>query len=375
MKVGMCSASPRPAPPSHGALLPTATIRLKPRAGPMTPPLRAILDTGSQVHILAAEWANEHLSRDIEEDHEVVVRGIGLASAVCSRGIVTAEVCDRYGKATCIELNLIFMKKVLGVEPAVKLASRAVEDRFTVSQLANPDYGTPREAEALLGVAACALLFEGRPVHLPDGLSAIDSKLGYLIMGGGEGLPGPTNALCRQARVLSAVQDSDTELSRLLQRLWEVKEQPAPSDFTPEEQLVQEEFACTHQRTANGRYVVLIPIDPFKLEQLGESRQLALARFKGLEGRFARDLDIRERYVQFMREYESDGHMQVADDSISRIMQLCPRRSSESCSTPRRTRPPEYPSTMYSSLDHDCRRTSLSSSCGFAWAESASPPT
>lgn len=61
-------------------------------------------------------------------------------------------------------------------------------------------------------------------------------------------------------------------------------------------------------RDDSGRFVVRLPFreDPNKL---GGSRDIALRRFNQLERRFKGDKLLRERYVEFMREYQELNHM------------------------------------------------------------------
>lgn len=68
----------------------------------------------------------------------------------------------------------------------------------------------------------------------------------------------------------------------------------------------------THTRNKFGRYVVKIPIKPNALP-IADSRNIALRRFHQLERQLQRDMEMRELYVKFMRDYEALGHMTIAD--------------------------------------------------------------
>lgn len=82
--------------------------------------------------------------------------------------------------------------------------------------------------------------------------------------------------------------------------------------LSPTEQWCEEQYKETHRRDENGRYVVTLLIDPAS-GNLGDSKQIALRRFYMLESRLSKEPETREKYVKFMREYESLGHMIRAD--------------------------------------------------------------
>lgn len=86
--------------------------------------------------------------------------------------------------------------------------------------------------------------------------------------------------------------------------------------ITKEEKAVDDLFANTHYREANGRYVVRIPIKP-GCEGLGESRGKVLNHFLQLERRFGRKPELRQKYVEFMCNYMQLGYMQPASNAYN----------------------------------------------------------
>ncbi|XP_039303486.1 uncharacterized protein LOC120357371 [Solenopsis invicta] len=55
----------------------------------------------------------------------------------------------------------------------------------------------------------------------------------------------------------------------------------------------------------------MLPIKGDVLQQLGDSREIAMKQFFGLEKRLHRDSNMRTSYVQFLREYLALGHMRL----------------------------------------------------------------
>lgn len=52
---------------------------------------------------------------------------------------------------------------------------------------------------------------------------------------------------------------------------------------------------------------------PFKspLPLLGDSRTMALQRYRSLEIRLRRDTNLRQQYIEFMQDYISSKHMEL----------------------------------------------------------------
>ncbi|XP_047986591.1 uncharacterized protein LOC125226606 isoform X1 [Leguminivora glycinivorella] len=75
-----------------------------------------------------------------------------------------------------------------------------------------------------------------------------------------------------------------------------------------EERACEENFYRTTTRNEDGRFIVTMPLkeDP---AVLGDSFQRAKCRFLSLERKFTREPIFKERYIDFMREYERLGHM------------------------------------------------------------------
>lgn len=73
--------------------------------------------------------------------------------------------------------------------------------------------------------------------------------------------------------------------------------------------MAEEIFLKTHYRDSTGRYIVTIPIKP-NCNSLGDSRGLAVKQFKQLECRFRKNPELKEKYVNYMRESIALGYMQ-----------------------------------------------------------------
>ncbi|XP_077275741.1 uncharacterized protein LOC143904736 [Temnothorax americanus] len=95
----------------------------------------------------------------------------------------------------------------------------------------------------------------------------------------------------------------------IVKRFWQQEELPGGVlALTPEDRECENFFSLTHSRTADGRYMVRLPVvDP--LPDLKGTRSAALRALAHMERRFARDDKLKQLYVEFMRQYEKVGHM------------------------------------------------------------------
>ena len=101
-------------------------------------------------------------------------------------------------------------------------------------------------------------------------------------------------------------------LAELVHRFWEQeREVPAPIALTPKEQQCEDIFALQHQRTVEGRYIVRLPFAS-PPTTLVETRRSAERLLIAMERRCERDVRFGDLYRAFLKEYEDQGHMKLA---------------------------------------------------------------
>ncbi|XP_077280428.1 uncharacterized protein LOC143907485 [Temnothorax americanus] len=189
-------------------------------------------------------------------------------------------------------------QKTLGKPVAVLLATARirVRDRFGIEHTARAlvDQGSESSlvSESLPG------LLKGEPFEPV----AQRTTLGWIISGAAG------QATCAERS--TTLQCHITEdLSSIVKRFWQQEELPGGVlALTPEDRECENFFSLTHSRTADGRYMVRLPVvDP--LPDLRGTRSAALRALAHMERRFARDDKLKQLYVEFMRQYEELGHM------------------------------------------------------------------
>lgn len=73
-----------------------------------------------------------------------------------------------------------------------------------------------------------------------------------------------------------------------------------------------EHFNRSVKRNDEGRFVVRLPLRD-NINTLGASRSIALKRFLSIENRFRSNPELKQKYVEFMKEYVNLGHMEKVD--------------------------------------------------------------
>jgi len=83
-----------------------------------------------------------------------------------------------------------------------------------------------------------------------------------------------------------------------------------------EENICERHFLDNVSQNSQGRYIVKLPVREQMLNNIGDSRESALKRLRGIERRFKRDPILKIQYAAFL-EYLSLGHMRRMEPSIA----------------------------------------------------------
>ncbi|KAL7724628.1 hypothetical protein ACLKA6_013862 [Drosophila palustris] len=110
----------------------------------------------------------------------------------------------------------------------------------------------------------------------------------------------------------------ESRLEALVERFWELEAVPELKDsakYSPEQLACEKSFKDNVRNLSSGRFEVSLPfkIDP---KILGSSFETAKRRFLSLERRVSKDLELKEMYVSFMKEYIDLGHMSVIGTEV-----------------------------------------------------------
>ncbi|XP_024876474.1 uncharacterized protein LOC112457561, partial [Temnothorax curvispinosus] len=98
-------------------------------------------------------------------------------------------------------------------------------------------------------------------------------------------------------------------LDQELRKFWEVEELPHKTHLNPEDEQCEDHFRRTHSRCPDGRYMVRLPFRAGPPIEIGHSRGVAEHHLKGLARRLDAHPEQKREYSEFLREYETLGHM------------------------------------------------------------------
>jgi len=201
-------------------------------------------------------------------------------------------------------VEALVLPKITSNTPAYPVSIQGKWKHLSGLSLADPEYGTPGAIDLLLGADVFSrVVLHGRRFSPAGAPSAFKTQFGWVLTGSTGSSAGSGNGSCYLA-VTGMPQVDDDEL---LRKFWEIEnphfQEPT---FSIDERSVMEHFKEKHHRNADGRFVVPLPINS-KAVPLGESRTMAVRRFKNLEQSLYRK-DQFERFAHCVEEYFELGH-------------------------------------------------------------------
>ncbi|XP_055522772.1 uncharacterized protein LOC129716954 [Wyeomyia smithii] len=276
---------------------------------------RALLDSGFQ-----SSFFSESLCQQLglkRKKVNIPVSGIGQALANV-RYVVTVQLASRVGPSEyCVEC--LVLPKLTSSLPTRSIDIRA----WKILQhlpLADPQFHLSQGIDLIIGAELFSCLLQAEQISFDDKLPVLQkTSLGYTVAG-----KVPSNFIAHPVACHVSTLDS---LDAQIKRFWEVEDFDRGKSYTLEEQQCETHFVNTHRRTAEGRYIVRLPVRQEKLPLIGETWSIAARRFTALERRFQSDEALRSDYVQFMEEYKQVGHMEEVSDRVALPQNFLPHHA------------------------------------------------
>ncbi|XP_055589427.1 uncharacterized protein LOC129741706 [Uranotaenia lowii] len=300
-------------------LLSTAVVLVKDRYGNYTF-ARTLLDSCSEFSYITNNFAQELKLHDCPE--RLTVQGIGNASVVSKRS-VEAIIQPRLPTISNFSQNIRFhvlpqITKALPTKP-ISTLHRNLLPQVT---LADPEFYKPGKIDMIIGAEYFFdLLREGKQKVMNNGPTLQDSVFGWIVSGkvSENHSKGCTeNQSVIQSDVsqfeTSAFVSSTAQLQELISKFWDLETCHKNSRYSVEETACEEHFKQTTTRDTEGRFVVSLPKKPSIIRKLGESRDIAMRRFLGLEKRFMANPELKTMYKDFIHEYLRMGHMREVSE-------------------------------------------------------------
>ncbi|KMQ84915.1 hypothetical protein RF55_16893 [Lasius niger] len=256
---------------------------------------RALLDPGSQSHFITEELT-ERLQLPCKRE-PFTINGITQGTAEVEK---SAKLCiESQHSGFKADLDCLVLPHITERLPQIKINKKL----FNIPEdhkLADPAFDRPGKIDMLIGAGLFwNLLCVGQIKTARGRPTWQKTQLGWII--GGELIDSKIRPTTTSFLVTNQV------LSKQIERFWTQEEIQEPRRFSIQENYCEEYFKKSTSRNTTGRFIVRLPRN--EAITIGESRQQALSRFHALERRFKRQPALKEEYVQFMEEYEKQGHM------------------------------------------------------------------
>ncbi|XP_067215691.1 uncharacterized protein [Linepithema humile] len=280
----------------HQFLLSTAVVHIQDIKGNPYP-CRALLDCGSQSNFITMELVEKLKLKQVPSC--VPIHGVGNSNAA-THGLVKVIMRSRLNGFKA-ELSCFVLRQITQELPTTTIKNADIHIPTGI-KLADPEFMESAKIDLLLGVEVFWNLICVGQIKATDTQPCWQkTQLGWIAAG---------KFLTRQCSNLTLCNlTANEELNHAMRRFWEIEQGARNDQLTLEERNCEEHFAKNYIRNSEGRFIVKLPVKTEEMSQLGQSRDIAVHRFKGLERRFKRQPSLKGDYVEFMREYATLGHM------------------------------------------------------------------
>lgn len=265
---------------------------------------RALLDTGASANFITQRLADK---LSLPRTNYVMTVGALNSLTTTTKHMMKISFRSLYNdfKKT---LTFLTVPSIIDLLPNETIPRDSISIPKNI-RLADPEFHQPKEINMLLGCGpTLSLLCLGQINLSANGVDLYlhKTRLGWVIAGGLGKTPG------KHAPSTCMLGDVNFDLGKF----WELEELSHGSRFSQEEIACEHHFSSNVEREKDGRYVVALP---FKggIEELGESRNMALKRFLALERKFAHDRELMTQYSEVIQEYIDLGHMSPVIDDLN----------------------------------------------------------
>ncbi|XP_031639935.1 uncharacterized protein LOC116351917 [Contarinia nasturtii] len=296
--------------PFYTVLLATACVRLQIGTYICTHLFRAACDTGAQASLIS--YAAVRALKLPTKPCNKPIDGIGGTTILDKK--VCAYLTPWFDSTFRIYAEFLVSNHLSGSHPHAQLDSLRPDSKEIT--LADRHFDVPSQIDMLLGADIWGMIIRNDLYRHTSGAVMHDTALGHIILGRA---PIQQQDASIHAYTLSEIEDVQTNLYEneslddLLRKFFNnesVVDDVQLEKYSAEENAVETHYAKNTYRNAEGRYVVKIPLKQNK--SLGESRNIALKQFYALERKLQSNLELREKYVEFMQAFINLGHMQPA---------------------------------------------------------------
>lgn len=310
--------------------------------------VRALIDNGS-----TSSFITEQLHSKLKLSHKtthVSIQGLynqhSQVTKRCNVNILSLSDSNYRKKISCF-----IVPHITQMLPTHKINTHSFNIPSHV-HLADPSFHTPSEVQILLGADLFWEILGSNHISLGKNRPTLnETKFGWLVSGTVHTQPSHSNSNNHSCNIHSHSSDTsgathsfnsnnshsfntnipqskpiqehsydsntvhchfvntfDSELQKKLNHYFECETFNDSPRLSHDEQLCEKIFTETTTRQTDGRFVVKYPLKQSPTS-LGNSSDLALARFLALERKFNRDSVFKHKYIEFMTDYINLDHM------------------------------------------------------------------
>ncbi|XP_058839416.1 uncharacterized protein LOC131694916 [Topomyia yanbarensis] len=297
-------------PTIRQVLMSTAIVRVIDQRG-NTAFARTLLDSCSEFCYITSSFTKKLKCRETPDF--LKVQGIGNSSIMSTKS-VEANVQPRSPSVSSYEAKMQF-HVLPRISPTLPLKPVQADLLKFPAQLllADPRFWEPGPIDMIIGAEFYFdLLLQGKQKVSEDGPTLQETVFGWVVSGK---VPNRSNSIPTTTSYVS----STIDLQEMIARFWELETCHVNRTHSVEETACEDLFNKTTFRDQNGKFVVTLPRKEHVIERLGESRNIAMKRFIGLEKRFSINSALKAMYKEFIHEYILMGHMKEvnADQSCT----------------------------------------------------------
>ncbi|XP_050528192.1 uncharacterized protein LOC126898294 [Daktulosphaira vitifoliae] len=261
---------------------------------------RALLDSGSQASFMTEHCANLLMVKKCPSN--VKINTFANHTSTTVRGKSNVTLVPRGSQSPSVHVEVLIVTHITEATPHTSLMHKNWPHLNNLS-LADPLYNVPGSIDLLLGADVLPeILLDGKISGKPGQPIAMETIFGWTLIG-------PVEQCNKPAITSLNITVSDT-LDTTLKKFWEIEEMPSTRHFSLDDKMAEQIYQETTTRVSSGRFMVTIP---FRTPRpiLGDSKSIALRRFKFLEARLNNNQTLRDQYINFMKDYLTAGHMEL----------------------------------------------------------------
>ncbi|XP_073944254.1 uncharacterized protein [Choristoneura fumiferana] len=273
--------------------------------------VRALLDTGASVSVIKQSIVQRLKLHQQSNGNNIY--GIGQQRVKVPGSIVKLIIKPVGKQVPIISTIASVMYSLTGNIPSY---DTQLKDQLRLSHiiLADGKFDKASDVDIILGTDILNYVLDGSKIstHVP-GIAAYGTCFGHVVMGSLTSTH--QSAVTSSHAAGTSVEDYGlhaTRLEEVLERFWKVEEPPSKPAVHPDHMQCERLYISTTQRLPDGKYIVRLPLLSTR-SSLGESRSLAMKRLRALERKMSKDALFASKYKDFMREYETLGHMSKSD--------------------------------------------------------------